>query len=67
MTDDQALYNEDLYALLEVPTTATDDEIQKSYRGLARKYHPDRNKGNPEAGMLRRIAQIIFNNLILLF
>jgi curved DNA-binding protein CbpA len=55
MTDDQALYNEDLYALLEVPTTATDDEIQKSYRGLARKYHPDRNKGNPEAGMLRRI------------
>lgn len=36
------------YETLEVPTTATIDEIKKSYRKLSLKYHPDRNQGNPE-------------------
>ena len=36
------------YTLLELPETATDEEIKKSYRKLSLKYHPDRNGGNPE-------------------
>jgi molecular chaperone DnaJ len=37
------------YRLLEVPAGASQDEIKKSYRKLARMYHPDANPGNPEA------------------
>lgn len=40
---------EDYYELLGVPRNASDSEIKKSFRRLAMKYHPDRNKDNPEA------------------
>ena len=32
-----------------MPRTATDDELKKSYRKLAKQYHPDLNPGNAEA------------------
>ncbi len=39
----------DYYKVLNVPKTATADQIKQSYRKLARKYHPDANKGDSKA------------------
>ena len=40
---------EDAYVVLGVSNDATDAEIKRAFRKLARQYHPDRNPGDAAA------------------
>lgn len=39
----------DPYRVLGISSSASDDEVTKAYRNLAKKYHPDLNQGDPSA------------------
>ena len=46
----------DYYKILGVPKTATEEEIKKAYRELAKKWHPDKNNGT-ETEMFKNITE----------
>ena len=39
----------DYYEVLEISKDATDSEIKRAFRSLARRYHPDKNPDDSEA------------------
>jgi len=44
-----ATASKDYYQVLGIPRTASEDDIRKEYRNLARKHHPDLNPGDKSA------------------
>lgn len=53
----------DYYSVLGVPKTASDEDIKKAYRKLARKHHPDLNPNDAEAN--KKFQQINEANEVL--
>jgi DnaJ-class molecular chaperone len=54
-----------LYDVLGVPRDATDQQIRKAFRDLARKYHPDHNPGDKQAEErfkeVNRASEVLLN------
>jgi molecular chaperone DnaJ len=48
VTAQREWFEKDYYKVLGVVSTATDKEITRSYRKLAKQYHPDANPGSEE-------------------
>ena len=47
---------DDPYSVLGLTPDATDEEVKRAYRALAKKYHPDMNPGDPHAAeMMNKI------------
>ena len=54
----------DYYDVLEISRNASDGDITKAFRSLARKYHPDKNKDNESAAVRFRRATEAMDKLM---
>lgn len=52
-----AVTYKDYYEILGVPRKASQEEIQRAYRKLARKYHPDLNKGTSSEEKFKEVNE----------
>lgn len=61
-------YRKDYYQVLEVPVTASKEEIRAAYRRLAKLYHPDKNAGNTDAEekfkLINEANEILSNEIL---
>src|SRR5947209_10130193 len=53
----------DPYEVLGVSRSASAEEIQKAYRKLSKKYHPDRNPGDKQADSMYKEVQTAYEVL----
>ena len=53
---------DDPYKVLGLPRNASDEDVKRAYRTLAKKYHPDLNPGDQEAArkMKEQLANLEF-------
>lgn len=47
----------DYYSILNLPITASDEAIRRSYKGLAKILHPDKNPNDPNATSAFQLAR----------
>ena len=54
----------DFYVVLGVRREATDEDIRRAYKRLARQYHPDINPGDREAASRFRDIAVAYETLV---
>ena len=54
----------DPYRVLGIERSASDDEVKKAYRQMARKYHPDKNPGNKAAEDMFKVVQEAYTQIM---